>query len=155
LERLPLVPRAEIAKFPVAAFAAAPNTTGVLAPEANVNGLAGFDVTPFGSALNVTCTFPVNPFVGLTEIFTAELVPPCCNDTELEERTKEKSGAGGGGGDCVTDEPPPQPLHTHATARKINRGKLPTIRPTARPRVLAQTGGLIVPAPRRIEKEVR
>jgi hypothetical protein len=41
-------------KFPVAAFAEAPKTTEVLAPAATLKGLAGFEVTPAGSALSDT-----------------------------------------------------------------------------------------------------
>jgi hypothetical protein len=41
-------------KSPVVAFAEAPKTTGVLAPAATLKGLAGFEVTPAGSALSVT-----------------------------------------------------------------------------------------------------
>jgi hypothetical protein len=41
-------------KFPAAAVAEAPKMTDVLAPEATVKGLVGFDVRPAGSVLNVT-----------------------------------------------------------------------------------------------------
>jgi hypothetical protein len=41
-------------KFPVAAFAEAPKMTGVPAPAATLKGLAGFEVTPAGSALSDT-----------------------------------------------------------------------------------------------------
>jgi hypothetical protein len=41
-------------KFPVAAFVEAPKTTEVLALTATLKGLAGFDVTPVGSALSAT-----------------------------------------------------------------------------------------------------
>jgi hypothetical protein len=53
-ERLPLVPCAVIVKFPVAALAAAPNTTGKFAPAATPNGLGGFDATPMGKPFRVT-----------------------------------------------------------------------------------------------------
>jgi hypothetical protein len=96
-ESAPLVPWGEIVKFPVAAFAAAPKTTEMLEPAATLKGLAGFEVTPEGSALSVTCTLPVNLLTGFTETPRAELVPPCCTETELEERASVKSGTGGGG----------------------------------------------------------
>jgi len=93
---VPLIPWAETVKFPVAAFAVAPKTTEVLAPAATLKGLAGFEATPEGSALRVTCTVPVNPLLGFTETLRAELVPPCWTETEFEERASVKSGTGGG-----------------------------------------------------------
>jgi hypothetical protein len=41
-------------KFPVAALAAAPKTTEVLAPAVTMKGLAGLEVTPAGSVLRDT-----------------------------------------------------------------------------------------------------
>ena len=84
-------------KFPVAALDEAPKTTDALAPAATLNGLVGFEITPAGSPLKITCTLPVNPLFGLTETLTAELAPPCETETEFAERDREKSGAGGGG----------------------------------------------------------
>jgi hypothetical protein len=63
-------------KLPVTVFNAAPKTTETLAPAAMLNGLAGFDVTPGGSPLSVTSTLPVNPLLGWTDKFTAELASP-------------------------------------------------------------------------------
>jgi hypothetical protein len=97
-DKLPLVPCAETVKFPVAALEAAPNRTEVLAPAATVKGLVGLDVTPEGSAPKVTCTLPVKPFSGLTEILTAELAAPWITEIELGDKAMEKSGEGGGGG---------------------------------------------------------
>ncbi len=119
-ESVPLVPCAEIVKFPVRAFTAAPKTTEVLEPTATLKGLAGFEVTPEGSALKVTCTLPVNPLTGFTETLRAELVPPCCTETELEERASLKSGTGGGG--CVKEDPAPQPAHASANSRSSSIG---------------------------------
>src|SRR5947199_1759768 len=46
--------------------------------------------------LNVTCTLPVNPLLGLTETLTAELIPPCGRAKGFAESDNEKSGGGGG-----------------------------------------------------------
>src|SRR5690242_21354235 len=48
------------------------------------SGLAGFDVTPAGNPLSVTCTLPVNPLLGLIETFTAELVRSEEHTSELQ-----------------------------------------------------------------------
>jgi len=40
-------------EIPVAALAAAPIRIGTVAPAATANGLAGFEITPEGSALSV------------------------------------------------------------------------------------------------------
>jgi len=82
---------------PVGAFAATPKTTAVLAPAATVKGLAGFEVTPAGSALSVTWTAFAKPLTGFMEILTAELAEPCGTEIEFEDRLREKSGTGGGG----------------------------------------------------------
>jgi hypothetical protein len=102
-ENAPLVPWAVIVNVPVAAFAAAPNTTDVLEPADTLNGLEGFEVTPPGSPPSVTCTVPLNPFRGLTDTLTGELVVPWVTLIVLAEMTMEKSGCGGdgaGGGGC-------------------------------------------------------
>ncbi|PYT53123.1 MAG: hypothetical protein DMG43_09855 [Acidobacteria bacterium] len=52
---------------PVEAFAAALKTTAVLAPAATVKGLAGFELTPAGSALSVTWTAFAKPLTAFME----------------------------------------------------------------------------------------
>ena len=116
-----MTPCAEIVKLPVAAFAATPKTTETLAPAAMLNGLAGFDVTPAGRALSVTCTLPVKPLMGVTEKLTAELAAPCCTVIEPDDRPRVKSGIGGGGG-VTDDEPPPQPAHFNVSNSRISFG---------------------------------
>jgi len=81
----------------VGAFAATPKTTAVLAPAATVKGLAGFEVTPAGSALSVTWTVLAKPLTGFMETPTAELAEPCGTEIEFEDTPREKSGTGGGG----------------------------------------------------------
>lgn len=61
-DKEPLVPWAVIVKFPVDAVGAVPKTTAVLAPDAMLNGLAGFETTPLGMPDSITCTVPVKPF---------------------------------------------------------------------------------------------
>ena len=73
---MPLAPCTEIVKFPVVALAEAPKIREVLAPTATVKGLAGFEVTPEGSALSVTWTVAVKPFSAFTETLTEGLVAP-------------------------------------------------------------------------------
>jgi hypothetical protein len=107
-------------KLTVATLDPAPKTTEALMPAATLKGLTGLEVTPEGSALSVTRTAPVNPLTGFTETVKAELVAPCCTETELEERLSVKSAVGGGGGTAA--EPPPQPEHAGANKRSSNIG---------------------------------
>jgi len=104
----------------VAALAAAPNTTEVLAPAATPKGLAGFDVTPLGRPLRAICTVPLNPFDPLIETLIGVLAAPWVTLREFAERTTEKScGAGGGGWRLAV--PPPQPTHvSNAVVRSIS-----------------------------------
>src|SRR5215472_610749 len=134
-DSVPLVACADTVKSPFVALADAPNTTGVLAPAAIVNGLVGLEVTPPGSAFKMICTLPLNPLLELMETLTAELVPPCCNVTELGETAREKSGAGGGGG-CRKEDPPLHPAHASAATRKNSAGAFRSSRPKARPAIL-------------------
>ena len=104
-ESAPLVPWAVIVNVPVAAFAAAPNTTDVFDPAPTVKGLEGFEITPLGSPPSVTCTVLLNPFRGLTDTLTGELVDPWVTLIVLAEIAMAKSGCGGdgagaGGGGC-------------------------------------------------------
>lgn len=138
----PLVPCAEIVKFPVVALDEAPKTTDVLASATMLNGLAGFEATPAGSPLRETCTFPVNPLLGFTETLTAELVPPCERETIFAERLSEKSGEGGGGGG-VTEDPPPQPVQAHASRKSSRMGGRLGIRPTTQLRKSAPNAGFV------------
>src|SRR5713101_3830636 len=130
----PLVACAVIVKLPVGAFAAAPNTTAVLVPDATLKGLAGFEVTPLGSPPSVICTVPLNPFEGLTETFTAPLVAPCITVVEFVERTTEKS-AGVGGGGWTLAIPPPQPAHARSSVPRNISGTHGLDRPIERPQI--------------------
>ncbi|OLB35047.1 MAG: hypothetical protein AUH11_16320 [Acidobacteria bacterium 13_2_20CM_57_17] len=112
----PLVPCIEIVKFPVVAFVEAPKTTGVLAPTVTLKGLAGFEVTPEGSALSVTWTAPAKPFSAFTETLTEGLVAPCGMEIEFDDKLRVKSGAGGGGGEL--EDAAPQPAQIHGTGRE-------------------------------------
>jgi hypothetical protein len=85
-------------KLPVAALVAAPKTTAVFAPDAMLNGLVGFDTTPFGRPASVIWTAPVKPFWAATETVSGGPVAPCESDSELEESAIEKSAGDGGGG---------------------------------------------------------
>jgi hypothetical protein len=85
-------------KLPVAVLAVAPNTTAWLEPAETLKGVEGFELTPFGSPVRVTCTAPLNPFWAVTDKVTGELVAPWVTLTEFEEMATEKSGWGGGGG---------------------------------------------------------
>lgn len=140
-DKAPLVPCVEIVKLPVAALDEAPKTTDALASAAMLNGLAGFETTPEGSPLRVTCTFPVNPLLGFTEILTAELLPPCERESVFAERLSEKSGEGGGGG--VTEDPPPQPVQADIRRNDCRMGRRMGIRPTTRLRKSARRGGFV------------
>ncbi len=89
----------------------------VLAPEATLNGLEGFEVTAAGSALNATRTAPEKPFTGFTETVTAELVAPCEMEIEFDDRARVKSTAGGGGGGGGLEDEPPQASHSNASRK--------------------------------------
>lgn len=141
-EKAPLVPCVEIVKLPVAALDEAPKTTDALASAAMLKGLAGFETTPEGSPLRVTCTLPVNPLLGFTEMFTAELLPPCERESVFAERLREKSGEGGGGGGG-TEDPPPQPVQADTRRKVCRMGRRLGIRPTARLRKSARRGGFV------------
>ena len=93
----PLLPRAVIVKLPVAAVGVAPRTRGVFAPGATLSGPAGFDTTPVGRPVSVTCTAPAKPFWPLIEMLI-ELVAPCESESELDESVIEKSEGEAGGG---------------------------------------------------------
>ncbi|HXN51610.1 MAG TPA: hypothetical protein VN943_06705 [Candidatus Acidoferrum sp.] len=97
-DKEPLSHWAVIVKLPVAALDAAPKTTGVLAPDAMLNGLTGFEITPFGRPASVTWTAPAKPFCPPTETVIGGLVAPCESESELEESVTEKSAGWGGGG---------------------------------------------------------
>ena len=115
------MPCIEIVKFPVAAFAAAPKTTGVLAPTVTLKGLAGFEVTPVGSALSVTWTAPAKPFSAFTETLTEGLVAPWAMEMEFDDRARVKSAKGGRGG-VELEDAPPQPAQIHASERRTVAG---------------------------------
>ena len=121
------MPCTETVKFPVVAFAEAPKTTGVFAPAVTLKGLAGFEVTPAGSALSVTWTAPEKPLTGFMETLTAGLAAPCVTEIEFADKFRVKSGAGGGGGgpEVVL----PQPAQTNASARTIASGTPRRYRP--------------------------
>ena len=131
-------------KFPVDALAAAENSTGVLAAALTVKGLAGFDVTPAGKPLSVTCTVPANPLLGVTDRFTAGLVTPCWTPTEFWEKEMEKSGCGGGGGsvgggaDTLEDPPPQPPIKSSSKPSDIS-GERGLLRAIERPHVVQTT----------------
>lgn len=76
-ERVPLVPVATIAEFPVPVLVAAEKRTGVFELAATLKGLRGFEMTPAGKPVSVTWTDPVKPLSGLTDKITPELVAPC------------------------------------------------------------------------------
>lgn len=101
-ESVLLLPVATIVEFPVEAFMAAENKTGVLDPAETVKGLTGFEMTPAGKPVRVTWTEPVKPLSGFTDNIIAGLVAPCWRLTEFEEKAREKSGWGGGGGGGIT-----------------------------------------------------
>ena len=94
----PLLAWAVIMKLPVAALVEAPKTKTAFAPDVMLNGLAGFDATPFGRPARVTWTAPVKPFWPATETVSGGPVAPCESDSELEESAIEKSAGDGGGG---------------------------------------------------------
>ena len=127
-------------KFPVAAFAAAPKMTCVLAPAAIEKGLEGLEVTPEGIALSVTCTVPEKPFSELIEMLTGELTDPCEMETEPEETPMVKSAGGGGGEE---EEPPPQPAPSRASKKTRAAGTPCRNRPKECPCELsARTAGI-------------
>src|SRR5260370_4403490 len=106
----PLLAWAVIMKLPVAALVEAPKTKTAFAPDVMLNGLAGFDATPFGRPARVTWPAPVKPFWPATETVSGGPVAPCESDSELEESAIEKSAGDGGGGCTVTESPLP-PAH--------------------------------------------
>ena len=61
-----------------------------------MNGDAGEELIPFGNPLTLIVTGPVNPFCGLSETVTGEVVPPTCVEIKAGEMTILKSVAGGG-----------------------------------------------------------
>ena len=109
----PLAPVAVTVKVPVDALLAAEKLTAVLDVAATVKGLAGFEVTPVGNPLSVTCTVSENPLIGVMDRLVAGLALPCCTLTIFWAKEIAKSGcAGGDGGEDgggALDEPPPQP----------------------------------------------
>jgi hypothetical protein len=109
-----------IVKFPVAALGAAPKTIVELAPEAMLNGLEGFEITPLGTPVNVTWTVPVKPFWPETETVTGALVAACATDSEFEESVIAKSGEGNAGGCRFAGEllPPPHPAEAKRKGAK-------------------------------------
>jgi hypothetical protein len=107
-------------KLPVPAFAEAENTIDVFEVALTANEPDGFEATPEGKLLSVTCTVPAKPFSGATDRFIAALVAPCCTICEFWENPIEKSGSGGGGGGGGLEDPPPQPADTNSKMA-INR----------------------------------
>jgi len=88
-------------------------------PGASVNGDAGEELMPFGNPLMVMVTGPVNPFCGVTETITGEVVAPTCVETEASDNKILKSAAGGGG----ADGEPPHALRKHKLQMEINSNR--------------------------------
>jgi hypothetical protein len=128
-------------KFPAAALAEAPKITEAFAPAATVKGLAGFEVTPLGSALSVTWTAPENPLTGFTVMLMAGLVMPWVMEIELDDKLNVKSGAGGGGGG-LEEEVVPQPAEIKASKTRISSGTPWRNRPMMTPAYVPR-GGLV------------
>ena len=126
---------AQVTLCPVAALEAAPKMMGAVVLAATAKGLAGFEVTPVGSAPSVTSTEPVKPFTGFTVRLTVELVAPCAMETEVVEREIKKSGAGGGGSCVNAEDPAPQPAHTDTSSASAAIGTPWRNRPIERPHV--------------------
>jgi hypothetical protein len=116
-ETEPLLPWAVIVKLPVATLDDAPKTTAVLAPDAMLKGLEGFETTPLGTPDNVTWTVPVKPFCPTTETVMGAVVPPCARESEVDESVIAKSGDGGAGGCTFADEPLPPPHPAQASSK--------------------------------------
>lgn len=108
----PLVPETLSGNTPVGASTGTEKLTDWVPPVGSVNAELGELVTPAGNPDSVTVTGLLNPFLGVNEMVTAELVFPTTADAETEERLSVKSGRGGGGGGWLLP-PPPQ-----ATARE-------------------------------------
>src|SRR5258708_36240174 len=116
----PLLAWAVIMKLPVAALVEAPKTKTAFAPDVMLNGLAGFDATPFGRPARVTWTAPVKPFWPATETVSGGPVAPCESDSELEESAIEKSAGERGRGLTIGCKPLARP---HPAPRRAQRAK--------------------------------
>ena len=82
----------------VPAAAGAENVTCWLVPGESTNDDVGEELIPLGNPLTVTVTEPVNPFSGLSETVTGDVVAPTRVETEVGETAILKSEEGGGKG---------------------------------------------------------